>query len=305
MKNTPTIIKSAKVVFYLLLGWQFATVHWFGESKVDFDLAQIAWTYEKPAVYRQLIPLFARLLMWVTDARVDIALVGAITIAAVSAMMAIGVFLAEFQVQKLHIYELAFAVILFVFLLKDAKVYDFATIATFSLCLVLLHRQLLGWYQAVFFLACLNRETAFLLILFFIYHFWGKLECKTFFTHLIIQVVVFAGVRVMMFYKFFYNPGTLAQFNIFKNLREFINSPFLTIIVITIILGLFYLTITVWPKIPKFLQEVVIVFVPLLALMYIFLGRAFELRVFIEVFPALFVIIAIRINNRSMVGLDT
>jgi hypothetical protein len=188
-------------------------------------------------------------------------------------------------------HELISSAILFVWLVKDAKIYDFATVATFTSCLVLLHRQKLMGFLLVFVLACLNRETAFLLIVFFAVHFFGRMERKTYLLSLIAQILIFLSIRLAMLVSFRNNPGVNAQFNLFKNFQEFAGSPIATLIVILVFVGVIWLMARHWQATPAFLRKVVLTFTPLLCMMWILFGRAFELRVFIELFPVLYVII--------------
>jgi hypothetical protein len=188
-------------------------------------------------------------------------------------------------------HELISAVILFVWLVKDAKIYDFATVATFTFCLVLLHRRQLTWFYFVYFLACLNRETAFLLTIFFAVHFFRKMETKRYTTSLIIQVLIFLSVRLTMLIAFRHNPGVNAQFNFFKNFQEFAGSPMSTLMVTTVFGVVSWLVIRRWKMAPAFLKDVVLTFTPLLFVLWLLFGRAFELRVFLELFPVVYVMV--------------
>jgi hypothetical protein len=279
-----------KLVFYFALGWQFGMLFWWGQNYLFIDRVLIYGQMAKPYVYRQLVPLLARLLIWMTDTRVDIALVAVIALSAVAAILALGAFLEEFEIENSKRKEVIGAVVLFVLLVKDAKIYDFATVAMFTICLILLHRRKFWWYQVAFLLACINRETTFLLILFFAFHFFGALGGHGYFTHLFLQALMFVSVRIGMLVVFWRNPGTSVQFNFFQNLQDFANHPINALVVLVLVLSFGWLIIKNWLTLPKFLQDVVITFTPPLFVMYFLFGHTLELRVFLELFPVLFLV---------------
>jgi hypothetical protein len=274
-----------------LLGWQFAQLFWLGDQHLYVDQLQVYGVMEKPFVFRQLIPLLTRLIISLTGVRVDIGLVIAIAVSAVAAIGAIRLFLQEFKIQKMELHTLISGVILFVWLIKDAKIYDFATVATFTLCLMLLHQRKLNQFHFVYILACLNRETAFLLTVFFVVHFFWKLEAKSYLISVLTQLLIFVSIRLTMLVAFRDNPGVVAQFNFIKNFQEFAGSPIGILIVSTVFVVMIWLVARRWRVVPMFLRDVVLTFTPLLFVMWLLFGRAFELRVFFEMFPVLYVMV--------------
>jgi len=275
--------------FSSLLGWQFAALFWLGDQHLYVDQLQVYGAMERPFVYRQLIPMLARLIIWITGIRVDLGLVIGIMLSAMAAVGAIGLFFREFGIRKLELHTLICGTILFVWLIKDAKIYDFATVATFAGCIILLHQHKWNGFHIVYILACLNRETAFLLTIFFMFHFFRKLDRKLYWLSAVAQVLIFLAIRLIMLLAFRENPGVVAQFNFFKNFQEFASSWTGTIAVITVFVGLTWLVARNWKSAPVFLRDIFLTFTPLLFVMWILLGRAFELRVFFEIFPVLYI----------------
>ncbi len=176
----------------------------------------------------------------------------------------------------------------------DAKIYDFATVATFSLCLVLLHRRKWNAFHAVYILACLNRETAFLLTVFFALHFFWRLDARTYLTSIITQGLIFLSIRLILLVAFRDNPGVVAQMNLLGNFKEFADNPLGTVIIGAIFAITVWLVVQRWQTAPVFLKDILLTFTPLLVVLWLLFGRSMELRVFVELFPALYAIIVCR-----------
>lgn len=274
---------------YLLIGWTYSSYFWLGE--VPIVNLWVNAVIEKPYTYRQLVPLATKALITLTSLPMDLAFVIVVSISFVAAVVMVGKFLQELGDEQRDLHEILIAMFLGIARLHYANPYDFTTLATFSWCLVLLHRRQFWLYQVVFFVACINRETTYLLTIFFTLYFFQALFRRTYLLHILAQLGSFFVIRLVMLYAFRENTGVVAQFNFFLNLREFVTYPLATAATVAVFVGVGWLILARWHKMPIIVQTVLLAFTPPLVIMWLLLGRSFELRVFMELLPALAAVI--------------
>jgi uncharacterized membrane protein (DUF373 family) len=95
--HNKTLHAIIRTLLFGLLGWQFASMFWLGDQHLYVDQLQVYGPMEKPFAYRLLIPLLARLIIWLMGVRVDLGLVIAVALSAVAAILAMSAFLEEFD----------------------------------------------------------------------------------------------------------------------------------------------------------------------------------------------------------------
>jgi hypothetical protein len=163
--------------------------------------------------------------------------------------------------------------------------YDFPTLFLFTLGLGLMVRRKWRIYLCVFFLACLNKETMILLTLIFVVNFFYDREMsKSLFTRLIIiQLAIFASVKLGLFLIFRGNPGTFVEFHLLDHNLRLLSTPYaLSTAMAWLVLAL--LIFYKWQYKPSFLKCAAWIIAPLL-LLTLFLGYLDELRDYYEFYP--------------------
>jgi hypothetical protein len=176
------------------------------------------------------------------------------------------------------------------------QMYDFATLFFFTLELALLARRQWKWFLAVFPLACLNRETTFLLSLVFAVHYYPLVERQFLVKMLAVQALIFVIIRAPLLWLFKDNPGNAVE--VFLPVQLYVLSQILAFSPIGLLALLFvlcgfvilFLMLYRWNDKPPFLREAALVTIPLLVVSYLVFGLPFEIRVFYEAFPVVFVL---------------
>lgn len=194
--------------------------------------------------------------------------------------------------RDLKIFFLAAAGVLvfMVVFINQCKVYDLATAAFVALGLGLMARGKLLHYLAMFAVANFNRETMFLLTMVFIVYFFWRLELKRYLMAIGCQLVIFCLARALLMIRFAANPGTVMLVRPVENLQLFLASP-IGSLVHWLGFGLvLWLCLRRWKITPRLLQVAFAVMMPVLLILYLVIGWAFEIRVFAEVYPVVWVI---------------
>jgi hypothetical protein len=236
---------------------------------------------QKPFIYRQLIPTLTSLLplgevmsLVVIEILICIA-TGLLMLYAYEKMWKVS---GANDVLLLFCFYLVVTVLNFSFPWK--KSYDAPTAFFFLLMFILWREKKYALSIPVFALACLNRETAILIVpvLFLMRRRWAL--------H-IYQVVIFIGIRYILVQVFSDYDGTAVWIRPIENFlmhMENIGKTLLMVLVAGFILYRFYKNVSL-------LKRDVVIFVvllfPILLAEYIIVGYPFEIRVFAEVSPLL------------------
>jgi len=173
---------------------------------------------------------------------------------------------------------------------RFAKIYDLPTAIFFALGLGLMARGKWREYFTVFFLGCLNRETMILLTLVFAVYFFRRMQTRTWLFGICAQALIFVDVRVMVMRLFANSPGSVLWFRPLENVEKFAAQPWLSVLHWGGFALVLWLCLRNWNRKPLLLRTAFAVLMPILLVLYVFLGNAFELRVFAEVFPVAWVL---------------
>jgi hypothetical protein len=181
--------------------------------------------------------------------------------------------------------------LLFPFIVRDKHIYDVPTAFFFTLALGLLKRERFTAYALLFPLICLNRETAILLTLFFGVYFFQKMAMGEYLARVGYQALVYAAIRIYLFFVLAEAPGVTAFFRPVENLRMYIEYPILSAIFLLCVSAVLLLVILKWPRADRFLRTAFLTVAPALALIYLIFGVTFEYRVFLELFPVVMIMV--------------
>jgi hypothetical protein len=235
------------------------------------------------------VPVLARALASL-GIRIDLALVLVVITAGVGFYLALRslAFLFYKQDDQAEIMIILLVLIGMLIFYDERLPYDLMTACLFTLVLQALarsdHRRLL----IVFTLACLNRETAFLLIIFHAAVLFLRQDVRqNGFRVLTIQTFIFCFVQLYLHLVFSENPGSVAWIEPKQNLLQFMDHPHLTILHGSITSLCLLLIYKDWTQKPYFLRLALISMGPPLVLMYLAFGQAFEIRIFWEIYPIL------------------
>lgn len=232
---------------------------------------------ERPYVYRVLLPFLSRLLHYVFGGDIVVWLGILFVLSAIGAYLAMRYLYEAFYENGDLPAFLGFQILLLLCLI-ETKVYDYATAAFFALSLGLLARGKLRIFLILFPVATLNRETTFLLTLFFAVYFFGKIPKKLYALSLVYQVVVYVSIKEMVQLLFSRNGGQPVYWTFWNVVSVYAHLWQALLILIPI--G--YLLIRSWKRVPNFIQVVILVMVPAQIILHLLFGKAFEVRVFAE-----------------------
>lgn len=170
-------------------------------------------------------------------------------------------------------------------------IYDPATLFLFTLGLGLMARRRWGLFLAVYFFACLNKETTILLTLIFVLvnRSAPGMNARTYRKVLVAQLVIFAAVKGALTLAFRNNPGSVVEFHFDQTFAILTRGFSLETLMAWVGLGL--LVFHRWDEKPLFLRRGLIIAIPLVLLTSI-LGFVDELRDYYEVYPIVLLLAA-------------
>ena len=247
---------------------------------------------ERPYVYRQFVPLAARLISRLTAITVNQAVIVVIVLCALVFTFAAHDLFRLFYPTDPRASRFALVMIGLLFLLAafPRHTYDIPTGMFFTLALVLIRREHLKLYALLFPLICLNRETAFLLTLLFAVYFYRTLDRRSYWLYLMYQGIVYIVIRVVLTWAFANMPGHPFSFRLIENLERYASGPFTTQIFLLFLVALTFLLVIKWQRAPALMRTAFLVLTPPLVVLYFCFGWSFEVRVFIELLPVIGII---------------
>ncbi len=286
------LIATVALIFYFYMSlFEWEPNPWHGLS---YMLNGTAW---KPYVTRALIPLITRLVISVVPIQPEFVITALMFLSLVGFAYAFRYLLATFWDAGVLLDGLSlFAVVALLPLMAtfSRQMYDFTTLFFFTLGLGLLARRRWRWFLAIFPLACLNRETTFLLSFVFAVHFYPRVERQFLVKMLAAQAFIFIAIRAPLLWLFKDNPGNAVevflpvQLYVLSQIFAFSAIGLLALLFVICGLALLALMLYRWNEKPLFLRQAAMVVVPLLVISYLLFGLPFEIRVFYEAYPVVF-----------------
>lgn len=199
-----------------------------------------------------------------------------------------------FPDRAIDLWSTIYPLTLIIFFLA-AYVYDLPNLFLFSAALYLLappastqRQSFRTWllYLALFTLATLNKETSILLVLVYAFAYFRKLANPQFFSLAILQILIYASIRYGLLSLYSNNPGSAVEYY----WPLYLTSPLLLLISVMVFGLLFFFMARNWTSKPLFLRQALVMGLPLLALYFLF-GYPLEIRVFLEVYPVVFLLL--------------
>lgn len=253
--------------------------------------------YTRPFVFRQLVPLLARGIEFF-GVPAGIALVVVMTVSGVGFYLALRKLAQEFY--KLNNWQELYLVtgVLVSMLVMGAyrKPYDLMTAWLFTASVFYIYTVRIWKYLLIFVLSSINRETTFLLILlsgvFWFPSFrrvWDVLK-SNWLRLVLVQIVLFIGVSFIVRYLLSDAPGSSLWIEPVENILKFADQPYRFLLHVYGAIALLWWVRRGWEQKPEYLRSAFSLFTPLLVVMYLVCGQAFELRVFWELAPLVIIL---------------
>ncbi len=271
-------------------------------------LHDVAYSFEeRPYVYRVLIPFLSRALEFLTGVSAIYCMIILVIASAVGLYFSLKYLYSTFEssnertsIVSFFICETLFIIILLTF----PHIYDISTAMFFTLALALLARGKLTTYLILFPLATLNRETTFLLTIFWLVYLFKRIPVSSLLCGAVYQVIVYVVIRLVVTSGFAHLPGTSLDWQPMRNLEKFLASPLTTFLLLFAFGLILYGVFIGWSQKPLFLRIAFLIFFPAQVFLHLTLGGAWELRVYAESLPVIFLLIACVQLHPRMTAID-
>lgn len=284
--------KYINCVFVGIVSFLWASVYWLGDSNMWQVEKLVSLDLARPWVYRQLVSFLARAYMSV-GIKADWALVLIVTLSGIGFYLALReLWFTLYRYDETEEIIPVMAVFVGTLLFGYNRLpYDLTTAFLFTLAFLYIFRADKVKYLVVFTLACLNRETAFLLILFYavlsLIFFIGykQLSYRYTLTMLLLQVYIYTLITYCLHLAFQYNAGSTLWVEPWQNLMRFANNLLLTLLHLSVTGVILWMVFRDWKYKSTYLKLAFWVIAPVMVLMYIVCGQNYEVRVFWEIYP--------------------
>ena len=174
-------------------------------------------------------------------------------------------------------------------------IYDPSTLLFMALGLLLIVKRRYALFYPVLLLAILNKETAFLLIVFFAVHEFRVMRPGKLAMHLAAQSVAFIAIQGLIKWHFSGSPGEVARYHLMDNLLRSSNISLAYIAFIFVVFGLPIRNS--WRSAPVFLRRSFIAGMVFLIPGWLLFCRLAEVRDLLEIYPVVFLLIVPFITN--------
>ncbi|MCF7855849.1 MAG: hypothetical protein K9N51_13700 [Candidatus Pacebacteria bacterium] len=171
-------------------------------------------------------------------------------------------------------------------------IYDFPTLALFTLSLVVLAKRKWWVYFPLLALTTVSKETAILLPLIFAVHYRRRLPTGNYLGLLGAQLLLFATLKGLLTVWYSNRPGSIVESHIVHNLmlHPYDFAQYLAFVAI------FVAILYEWENKPAFLKNALVIVVPLFCLTFV-LGLIDEYRDYYEAYPVAFALVCHTVNR--------
>jgi hypothetical protein len=256
----------------------------------------------RPFVYRVLIPFLARAVEQLTGLSAVYGMIFLVVLSSIGLFYSLKYLYQAFMENENYAGLFCFAgcELTLLLILIGVKPYDIATAMFFALSLGLLARGKFNLYYLIFVVASINRETTFLLTLFFIVYFFNKIPFRQYCFGVIYQAFAYLVVKAIIMTMYANVPGTLMQWRPMEVIKGYVDKPvWFAVVFFIFFLGFIGLALNQWKDKPIFLRTAFSTMFPALLILHIFLGYSYEIRVFAELFPVIFMLCALSMQTLS------
>lgn len=292
---TPWQMKTKKSLDLLLVSivgfsayqFYYVWVAWKGFSYLEV----VTYSLEsRPFVYRVLLPFLSRALEQLTGIHAVSCMMFLFVLSAVGLFYSLKYLYTAFCENDGYAGMFAFigCQLTFLFILIGVKVYDVPTVMFFAWSLGLLARGMFNLYYLVFAIASINRETTFLLAFFFAIYFFQRMPWRQYIFGLVYQGIAYMTIKLSIMAYYADVPGEAAQWRPLEVIAGYVDEPELFAVFFFLFFCAFVLAALYrWSEKPLFLRVAFLAMFPVLLILHILLGYAYEIRVFVEALPVL------------------
>jgi hypothetical protein len=259
-------------------------------------LNSAAYSFEtRPFVYRVLIPFLSRALEKITGIHAVYCMVFLVILSSIGLFYSLKYLYKSFleNEEYARLFSFVGCELTLLLVLIGVKPYDIATTMFFALSFGLLARGKFNLYYLLFVVASINRETTFLLTLFFIIYFFNKMPFRQYCLGVLYQGLAYLIVKMLIMGIYANVPGTPMQWRPLEVIQGYVDKPVLfAVFFLIFFLASLVLSVRQWNDKPMFLRVAFGTIFPVQLILHIFLGYSYEIRVFAEVFPVIFMLCA-------------
>jgi hypothetical protein len=249
----------------------------------------------RPFVYRVLIPFLSRALEKITGIHAVYCMVFLVVLSSIGLFYSLKYLYKSFleNEEYARLFSFVGCELTLLLILIGVKPYDIATTMFFALSFGLLARGKFNLYYLIFVIASINRETTFLLSLFFIVYFFGKIPFGQYLFGVIYQGLAYLIVKIIIMSIYANVPGTPLQWRPFEVITGYVDKPvWFAVFFLIFFLILLAFSVYQWNDKPMFLRVAFCTIFPVQLILHILLGYSYEIRVFAEIFPIIFMLCA-------------
>jgi len=189
---------------------------------------------------------------------------------------------------------------------QGGYMYDFPELFFVSVVFLFLLKEKWKLYYVFFILACINKESNVLLVLYFIAYKRFNIHDKSFIYHVILHLVIGSIVVIGGRLIFLDNPGSGAEFHLFENLKYYctidpyialfdVYSPFIPVPKAGMNVLFIFLTVSLifygWAEKPKHVKHSFILMFMFLFPLFIVFGYKDEVRDFYLCYPPFYLLV--------------
>jgi len=245
----------------------------------------------RPFVYRVLTPLLIKALMLITPLSGKTITYIVIFLSIIGFLFAFSMFsklfMSNFETSFL---TLTAPIALIPMMLVNGHSYDFPNLFLFTLALYFLASQKWIEYLILFPFVTLSKETSVLLIFLYLLHYRNQLRPSKRFTLLLAQIAIYLPIRMITMWVFRNNPGDAISITILSNIELYKRHAITTIAFLIFIFMIGFLSNWKIRGKPPFLRNAEIAIVLPIFVLFLFAGWPYEIRVFYEAFPILYLL---------------
>jgi hypothetical protein len=285
--------RAAELLILAALGMALSVL-WLHYSAFNAPKAGItdvlAGTAERPFIFRQLAAWLVQLLMAVRGGSVLLASVELVLLSFVGWLWALR-WLAQLVTPDSAMLATVLAVgpvgLLFV---SGGYLYDPLTLALFTFALALLASRQWAAYAVLFPWLVICRETAIYLTLVYAVWAWPRVSHRRFALDLANQLIAFSVIKVWLAMAFAGNPGSTVEFHWAEHVAWLLAYPLPNVLALSVYGGGLAAALWRWNDQSAFLRAAAAI-LPAMFLAYWLVGFPGELRVFLEGYPVLFLLV--------------
>jgi hypothetical protein len=187
------------------------------------------------------------------------------------------------------------------------QIYDFTTLWSFALGLLLMAQRRWPAYFVLFAVATVNKETSVLLMLVFAAHFIRdrRMPLPDLIRRLLIQAAIFIVIRGVIAFVFRNNAGGVVEINWANHNQQVLMHPSMMARRLPLLIAAAGVGMWGWRHKAPLLRDAFVVLAPVLLVMGVTVGQVDEIRAYYEIYPVVVLMVTdtvSRIGGRALLA---